>query len=102
MPPRLIWLSVLPLLALQPALSQAESQAAPFFDERMTAQLRDAAELAHKATQDLLRSFELLRNAIPVYGAPYIDEQGNIVIPRRPHAAPPQGVPVPPTQPSPA
>jgi hypothetical protein len=83
MPPRLLWISLLPLLALQPALSQAAGPPLPFFDEEMSAQLREAGELARKATEELLRSFELLRNAVPRYGAPYLDERGNIVIPRR-------------------
>ena len=84
MPPRLLWLALLPLLALEPTLSRAEGSPPPFFDPGMSAQLREAGELARKATEDLLRSFELLRNAIPRYGVPYVDEHGNIVIPRRP------------------
>jgi hypothetical protein len=89
MPPRLLWLSLLPLLALQPALSQAAGASPPFFDEDMSAQLREAGELARKATEDLLRSFELLRDAIPRYGVPYLDEHGNIIIPRHPRPAAP-------------
>jgi len=59
----------------------------------MSAHLREAGELARKATEELLRSFELLRDAIPRYGVPYLDEHGNIVIPRRlPAAAPPPGL----------
>lgn len=93
MPPRLLWLTLLPLVALQPALSQA-GPPSPFFDKEMSAQLREAGELARKATEELLRSFELLRSAIPRYGAPYLDEHGNIVIPRRHRpAAPPPGMP---------
>jgi hypothetical protein len=92
MQPRLLWLALLPLIALQPALSEAAGPPAPLFDEEMSAQLHAAGELARKATEELLRSFELLRSAIPRYGAPYLDEHGNIVIPRR-HgpAAPPPG-----------
>jgi hypothetical protein len=85
MPPRLFWLLVLPLLALQPALSQAESQTLPFGEGEVGTKLKEAGEFARKATEDLLRSFEMLRNAIPEYGAPYLDGHGNIVIPRRPH-----------------
>jgi len=84
MPPRLLWLALLPLLALEPTLSRAEGSPPPFFDPEMSAQLRAAGDLARKATEDLLRSFEMLRSAIPRYGAPYVDEHGNIVIPRRP------------------
>jgi hypothetical protein len=59
----------------------------------MSAHLREAGELARKATEELLRSFEALRQSIPRYGVPYLDEQGNIVIPRRPPpAAPPPGL----------
>ena len=96
MPPRLLWLALLPLLALEPTLSRAEGSPPPFFDPETSAQLREAGELARKATEDLLRSFELLRNAIPRYGVPYVDEHGNIVIPRRPRpTAPPPDAPSP-------
>ncbi|SRR5579885_1701013 len=89
MSPRLLWVALLPLLALQPALSRAAGPPTPFFDDQMSAQIRQAGELARKATEDLLRSLELLRQAMPRYGAPYLDEHGDIVIPRRPRSVPP-------------
>jgi len=97
MPPRHFWLLVLPLLALQPALSRAAGQTLtlPFADGQMSTQLEAAGALARKATEQLLRSFEMLRNAIPQFGAPYLDGHGNIVIPRQPHPAEPAGAPVP-------
>jgi hypothetical protein len=91
MQPRFLWLALLPLLALQPALSRAADPPQPLLDDEMSAHLREAGEFARKATEELLRSFELLRNSIPRYGVPYLDEHGNIVIPRRepPGARPP-------------
>jgi hypothetical protein len=79
MPQRFIILSVLPLLAVAPALSRAAAPPAAFPDD----ELRQAQELAQQAGGELLRSFERLWNAIPAYGAPYVDAHGNIVIPRR-------------------
>ena len=84
MPPRLFWLLVLPLLALQPCAVAGKSQTLPFGGGEVGTKLKEAGEFARKATEDLLRSFEMLRNAIPEYGAPYLDGHGNIVIPRRP------------------
>ncbi len=89
MPPRLLLLAILPLLALAPPLSRAE-QPAPFPDDAMQAQIRQAEELARRAGEDLLHSFQVLQSAIPRYGVPYIDGNGDIVIPRR-HRPPPNG-----------
>lgn len=80
------------LLAHAPVLS-AGDQAPPFPDPKMQEQWRRAEDLARKGIDDLIRSFEALKEGLPVYGAPYLDPQGNIVIPRRPAA--PAGTPVP-------
>jgi len=89
MSPRLLWLSVLPILALSTALSRADGPPVQFPDAEMEQQLHQAEQLARHAGQELLRSFEMLQSAIPRYGVPYIDEHGNIVIPRRPRLMPP-------------
>lgn len=99
---RLLWLSVLPILALQPALSRAADPPLPFGGAPVEQRLREAGEFARKATRELLNSFEQLRLAIPAYGAPYFDDNGNIVIPRRHNPAVPEGTPVPSPGPSPA
>jgi hypothetical protein len=49
----------------------------------MREQLQQAEELARKGAGELLRSMQLLESAIPTYGLPYLDGDGNIVIPRR-------------------
>ncbi|HUZ73591.1 MAG TPA: hypothetical protein VMU87_11445 [Stellaceae bacterium] len=95
MSPRFLWLSVLPILALQPALSRAADPSMPFVVTPMEQRLREAGDLARQATDALLHSFEQLRRAIPDYGTPYVDESGNIVIPRRHSPAAPRGTPMP-------
>ncbi len=102
MSPRFLWLCVLPVLALQPALSRAADPALPFAGTPMEQRLRAAEDLVRQASQELLRSFEQLRRAIPQYGAPYVDDDGDIVIPRRHGPAAPPGTPIPPSQPAPA
>jgi len=102
MSPRLLWLSVLPVLALQPALSRAAGQHLTIDNPPITETLREAGDLARKAKDELLRSFELLREAIPRYGLPYLDANGNIVVPRQPRRAAPRGIPIPPRRPLPA
>ena len=92
MNPRLLLLVMLPLLAAGPALSNDAGRAPPFADPQMIDQLREAQDLARQAGERLLRSFEALERAIPRYGVPYIDADGNIVIPRRNR---PRGTPVP-------
>jgi len=50
-----------------------------------------AEQSAREALDKLMRSFDLLLQTMP-YGAPRIDEDGNIVIPRQhPHPLPPGG-----------
>ncbi|HUB94714.1 MAG TPA: hypothetical protein VL993_02290 [Stellaceae bacterium] len=80
-------LAVLPILALTPGLSSA-GQPPEFPDDQMRQQLQQAEHLARKGTEELLRSIELLESAIPTYGLPYVDGNGNIVIPRHHDPAP--------------
>jgi hypothetical protein len=88
MNPRIFLLTLLPILAIAPSLSNAAGQPQEFPDPQMSQQLQQAEELARKGTAELLRSIELLESAIPTYGLPYVDGDGNIVIPRR-HEPPP-------------
>jgi hypothetical protein len=88
MTPRTFLLTLLPILAVAPSLSNAAGQPQEFPDPQMREQLRQAEEMARKGTADLLRSIELLEGAIPTYGLPYVDGDGNIVIPRRHDPAP--------------
>lgn len=41
-----------------------------------------APELAIEGLETLMKALQVMIAAIPQFGAPYIDEQGNIVIPR--------------------
>jgi hypothetical protein len=81
------------LLAHAPVVA-AGDQSPPFPDPQMQEQLRRAEDLARKGIDDLIRSFEAFKEGLPVYGAPYVDRHGNIVVPRRP-PTPPSGTPVP-------
>jgi len=89
MSPRFLLLSMIPVLALAPALSRAEGPPSPFPDAEIREQFRQAEEYARQAGEELMRSLQRLESAIPRYGAPFIDDSGNIVIPRRPRLAPP-------------
>jgi hypothetical protein len=42
----------------------------------------EANELALEGIGKLMRALELFMQSIPAYGQPYIDDDGNIVIPR--------------------
>jgi PAS domain-containing protein len=56
-----------------------------------TEEWRRAEQSAREALEKLIRSFDLLLQTMP-YGAPRVDEDGNIVIPRQhPHPLPPGG-----------
>ena len=99
MTPRLLLLSLVPLLAVEPGLSSAAGQSLPYADERFAEQLQQAQDLARQAGETLLRSLQTLESAIPQYGLPFVDEQGNIVIPRR-DRTPPRGTPIPGPSPS--
>jgi hypothetical protein len=93
MTPRLALLTILPLVALMPTLSSAADQPGAFTDQQMMQQLLEAQRLARQAGQDMVRALDALSRAVPQYGMPYIDRDGNIVIPRRRPA--PIGEPVP-------
>ena len=94
MTPRILLLSIVPLLAVEPGLSSAAGPALPFADERLSEQLQQAQDLARQAGENLVRSLQILESALPRYGLPYLDGQGNIVIPRLDRAAP-GGTPIP-------
>jgi hypothetical protein len=102
MSPRLFWLTALPLLALQPALSRAADAPLPLVVPPVAQKLREAGDLARQATQELLHSFEQLRQVIPQFGKPYFDDNCDLVIPRRHDPAAPPGVPIPFAGPRPA
>jgi hypothetical protein len=99
MTPRFLLLSILPLLAIEPGLSSAAGQPLPFAEERLSQELQQAQELARQAGETLARSLQIIESAIPRYGLPYLDDQGNIVIPRRNRASP-RGTPIPESGPS--
>jgi hypothetical protein len=96
MSPRLLLLSMIPVLALAPALSRAEGPPSPFPDAEIREQLHQAEKYARQAGEELMRSLQRLESAIPRYGVPYVDESGNIVIPRR-HRPVPTALPPPTT-----
>jgi hypothetical protein len=86
------------LLVHAPTLDAAD-QPPYFLDPQSQEDWNHAQELARHGIDELLRSFELFKDGLPVYGAPYIDQNGNIVIPRQPRVTPPMGAPVPERQP---
>jgi hypothetical protein len=86
------------LLAQAPTVDAAD-QPPSFFDPQSQEEWSQAQELARHGIDDLLRSFELFKDSLPVYGAPYIDQNGNIVIPRQPRMTSPMNAPLPQRQP---
>ena len=52
-----------------------------------------AEALAIEATQRFMQAIELMIQALPQYGMPRMDDQGNIIIPRLPNARPPGAKP---------
>jgi hypothetical protein len=95
---RLALLSILPLLAVEPTLSNAADQP-NFPDQQMMQQLTEAQRLAQQAGVDMIGALDALARAVPRYGVPYMDRDGNIIIPRlRPV---PDGTPVPEAAPGP-
>jgi hypothetical protein len=97
---RLALLTVVPLLAIEPVLATNAGAREPFPDQQLMDQLHDAQAYALKAGQDLAQSIAIIEQAIPRYGMPYLDTQGNIVIPRLAPAQP-HGTPVPDLGPGP-
>ncbi|HXQ53759.1 MAG TPA: hypothetical protein VN802_21880 [Stellaceae bacterium] len=100
MTPRLAMLVLLPLLAAGPALSSSAVDADGFPDPQIAQRLQHAQELARQAGEELMRSLQSLEASIPRYGMPFVDERGNIVIPRR-HPKLPRGTVVPDPDPGP-
>ena len=98
MTPRLALLTILPLVALAPSLSSAADRPA-FPDRQMLQQFAEAQRLARQAGADMMRALDALEQAVPQYGMPYLDRDGNIVIPRL--QRPPAGTPVPESAPEP-
>lgn len=95
MPVRL-WIVAASLLVMMPVTVRAADDHLPRFpDAQIQEHWKRAEELARKSMDELLRSFEQLKLAVPEYGAPYVDENGDIVIPRKRRTAPPFGTPVP-------
>jgi len=77
-------------LLLLSAPAYAERPADPFSPQD-TEEWQHAEQNARAALDKLMRSFDLLLRTMP-YGAPHIDDDGNIVIPRQhPHPLPPGG-----------
>ena len=75
-------------LLLLAAPAYAERPADPFSPQD-TEEWQRAEQTAREALDKLMRSFDLLLQTRP-YGAPRVDEDGNIVIPRQhPHPLPP-------------
>lgn len=89
MRPLLMPLITLPLLAAALPLRAADAPALP---PPLEEQWRHAEDLARDGIEKLLQSLDALREAVPQYGAPYMDPEGNIIIPRRPS---PQAAPAP-------
>lgn len=82
------------LLAQAPAAA-AEDRPLPFPDQQTQEQWQRAEELARKGMEELLRSFELFKESLPEYGTPYVNRNGDIVIPRKQPMTPHPGIPVP-------
>ncbi|HEX9488640.1 MAG TPA: hypothetical protein VF930_00055 [Stellaceae bacterium] len=77
-------------LLLLAAPAHAE-RPADLFSPQDTEEWQRAEQSAREALDKLMRSFDLLLQTMP-YGAPRVDEDGNIVIPRQhPHPVPPGG-----------
>jgi hypothetical protein len=70
------------LLAHAPAVA-ADDRPPSFPDPQTQEQWKRAHELARRGMQELLQSFELFKEGLPEYGTPYIDQNGDIVIPRK-------------------
>ena len=82
------------VLAHAPVAAAAE-WVPPFPDQQTQEQWKEAEERARKGVQELLQSLELFKDALPDYGLPYVDSDGDIVIPRKWRRSPHRGTPVP-------
>ena len=89
-------LRIVTALLLAPAPAAAAEDRAPSFpDQHTQEQWKRAEELARKSMEELLRSFELFYEGLPQYGTPYVNQNGDIVIPRKQRITPNPGTPVP-------
>jgi hypothetical protein len=79
---------VLIAVATGPAFGNDSSPAQDSRDKQ-----RRAEELAIEATRQFMQAIEMMIQALPQYGMPRIDDQGNIIIPRLPNAQPPRAQP---------
>ena len=82
-PRSLLLLSIVPLLAAEPGFSSAAGQSLQFDDKELAQQLQQAEDLARQAGEQVFQSLRLLERDLPLYGLPYLDRNGNIIIPRR-------------------
>jgi len=83
------------LFAHPSAVSAAEDRIPTFPEQQPQQELRRAQRLARKGIDELLQSLEVLKDALPEYGLPYVDPKGNIVIPNKRQTPPHFGTPVP-------
>lgn len=58
------------------------AMAAPAAAEDQAMPAPEPGQLAIEGVGKLMRALELFMQSIPTYGQPYVDEQGNIVIPK--------------------
>jgi hypothetical protein len=72
------------VLVLAPVGYLRADEPSLFSDPRVNHELQRAQELARRAATHLMESLHRLEQSVPRFGLPYIDEAGNIVIPRRP------------------
>lgn len=63
-------------------LALATAGGMPVAAEEQPTPVPEAGDLALEGVGKLLRALELFMQSIPAYGEPYVDENGNIVIPR--------------------
>jgi hypothetical protein len=82
------------LLAHAPTAA-AEDRVPSFPDQQTQEQWKRAEELARKGMDELLQSLKLFKESLPEYGAPYVNRNGDIVIPRKPRLTPRSDTPVP-------
>jgi hypothetical protein len=83
--PRLAYLFTVLVLALPAHAASPSDPVSP----QDTEEWQRAEQNAREALDKLMRSFDLLLQTMP-YGAPRVDDDGNIVIPRQhPHPLPP-------------
>ena len=70
---RIVVIATLGILVANPSFAQ---------DKGRSDMVDRSAELAREGIEKLMRALEKFIDAIPLYGAPYINERGDIVIPR--------------------